>query len=177
MASEQLSITFYTKKVILNGSISLPSGARLMDLLNDNLADNQGNKSAFISLSGVSLSGEEALRHRYNNIYIPKSNLLIVTTPDHNMARGISTQLGVKSPPFVQKSPKLIRIDIQDYRIIGNIHCSDGETTLDVLNNDLMFLPLTEAKINTPQNDRWATIAFLVVNRQEISSAYEITDT
>ena len=178
MVSEQLSITIYTKKGMLNGYISLSSGARLSDTLNDNLEDNQGVKNAFVSFSNVSLSGEEGIKSvMYSTVYIPKSYILIVTIPDLNVARGISAQSGVKSPPFVQKSTKLIRIDIEDYRLIGNMHCNEGETMMDVLNNNLMFLPLTEAKINNPQYDRWIDIAFLVLNKQEISAAYEVSAT
>ena len=57
------------------------------------------------------------------------------------------------------------------------MHCSDGETVLDVLNKTLMFLPLTDAKIKAKQTDHWIPIAFLVVNNQEVFSAYEITST
>ena len=177
MVSEQLSITFYTKKGILNGSISLPRGARLLDLLNDSLADNQGNESAYIGLSDVTLSSEGGGKDTYNAIYITKSNLLMVAIPDYDMARGICAQLGTKSPPFVQKSPVRIRLEIQEYTLTGNIHCSDGETVLDVLNTESMFLPLTDAKIKTKQTDHWIPIAFLAVNNQEIFSAYEITST
>ena len=101
MVSEQLSITFYTKMGMLNGSIYLPRGSRLLDLLNDGLADNQGKESAYIRLNDVTLSSEDDRKDRYNAIYIAKSNLLMVATPDGDIARGICAELGLKKPPFV----------------------------------------------------------------------------
>ena len=177
MASEQFTITFYTKHGLLNGTVSLSRGERLLDLLNDGLADNQGNESAYISLSDVTLTSAGGIKDRYNAVYIAKSNLIMVATPDHDIARGICAQLGINNPPFVQKSPVRIRLEIQDYTITGNMHCSDGETVLGVLNKTSKFLPITDAKIRTTQSDHWMPIAFLAVNNQEVFSAYEISST
>ena len=174
MVSEQLSVTFYTKKGRFTGSISLPRGARLIEVLNDGLANIQSNESAYIRLSDVTLLYEGGGRISYDVMYIAKSNILIVATPDRDTARGIGAQSGMKSPKFVQKSPVSVRLEIQEYTITGNIHCNYGETVLDLLNAKSMFLPLTDAKVRTPQTDRWELIPFLAVNRQEVFSVYEI---
>jgi len=172
MTSEQFTITFYTKHGLLNGTISVPRGERLLDLLNDGLEDNQINESLYLSLSNVILSSERGIKDRYDAIYIAKSNLIMVSTPERDVARGICAQLGLKDPPYVEKSPVSIRLEIQDYTITGNLHCSNGETILGVLNKPLRFLPMTDAKIRANQTEHWVPVDFLAVNNTEVFSVY-----
>lgn len=175
MVSEQFTITFYTKHGLLNGTISIPRGERLLDLLNDGLEDSKINENLYLVLSDVILSSESGIKDRYDAIYIAKSNLIMVATPSPDVARGICAQLGLKNPPYVEKSPVSIRLEIQNYTITGNLHCSDGETVLSVLNKPLKFLPITDAKIRANQTEHWVPVAFLAVNNKEVFSAYTIS--
>lgn len=175
MENEQLSLVLYTEKTKLTCFISIPHDLRLSDVLNEGLAGECRYGGSFLDLTGVTIFGEGNFKERYTNLYIAKSTLHMVETPDGDVARGIGAKVGRKRHPFVRKSPMYVRLQLPNYTLTGNIHGASGQSVLDILNSELMFLPLTDAKMKEEGSDRWRSVAFLAVNRKEILSAHKIT--
>ena len=174
ISPNQISLILYTETDTLTGITSVPRGARVSDILNDRFSNDYSSSGAFLHLNTVTMFNEEGIRERYSSLYIAKSTLHMIETPDSDMSRGIGNKAGRKRRLYIQKSPVNVRVQLPKYTLRGNIHCTDGETFTDVLNAELMFLPLTDVKIQSKGTDRWRAASFLAINRKEIFSVHDI---
>jgi len=92
------------------------------------------------------------------------------------LARGIGAKDGQKRYPYVHKSPVRARMRMPSYELTGNIHCANGQRTPQLLEEELMFLPLTDARIRVFTGGNWWGANFVAVNRRQIFSLqYEET--
>lgn len=173
MDPQQLSLTLHGETETITGSIQIPRDLRLLDFLNDGSAGDCRNGSTFLELSTVTVIGAGGIREKYPTLYIAKSTIHMVETPDGNSARGIGAHAGHKHHPFVQKTPIRVRLQLPHLIIAGNIHCAAGETVSDIINSGLVFLPLTEAKMNRNGTGHWRLAAFLTVNRKVLVSVQQ----
>lgn len=170
MELQELPVTLYTGTDTLIGTVRIPDELRLLDLLNNGFNGERQRINSFLELIGVTISGTSGPKERRPILHIAKPMIHIIETPDSNSARGIGAKGDPKHHPYVQKSPSRVRLQLSNYTLIGDMHCASGETVLDVINAESMFLPLTNVKINAHGSDRWQPAAFLAVNRNEVYS-------
>jgi hypothetical protein len=55
-----------------------------------------------------------------------------------------------------------------DYMLNGNIHCGSGQKPQDVLDEDPIFLPLTDVFIHPLKSDVRLMAPFVVVNKKQV---------
>jgi hypothetical protein len=159
-----LELDFTTESRLLTAGISCPAGVRILDLLNTPYAKSGINNSEFMELEDRSNPHMQP-----RNMFIKKESILFVSAPDKELRRGLGSDGVTKVYPFISKTPVKIGIQIKNYLLIGNIFKTDRQSVKDVLNNDMFFLPLTDARIMLNSvflGDR----PFLAVNKQQISS-------
>ena len=70
----------------------------------------------------------------------------------------------------VHKSPVRARMRMPSYEITGKIYCTNGQRTPQLLEEELMFFPLTDARIRVSTGGDWWGANFVAVNRRQIFS-------
>lgn len=165
-----LELEFYTQSQKLKGQISCPAGMRVLDLLNTpgNLAQNA--KVEFIELKDYSRTDD--ISSEPKTVYIKKDDVLFVSAPDVNIGRGLGAKGEFQVYPFVPKTKMRVSIQVNNYSISGTLFRAKGQTVMDVLNNDMFFLPLTYVLISKDcrlTGDR----PFVAVNKRQISECRE----
>ena len=78
-----------------------------------------------------------------------------------------------KGYPYVIKSAVGVRLYLPFYTLTGQMHCARGERTSDVLNQPLMFLPLTNVEI-IPSVGRSESVGFIAVNKGQLILLEEV---
>ena len=173
MDAEPLAVTLYMQTQVLIGFILQPHEQRLLDLLNGALPSPPESSGTFLKLSDVTISHAYDKKEKLPTAYINKATIQLAAAPDGNMARGIGAKVGPKPYPFVPKSPVRVSLRMPAYALIGSMHCTRGQRTWQVLEENQMFLPLTDAKIRPLTNGIWWTALFVAVNREQILSLQE----
>ena len=173
MDAEQLVVTLYMQTQVLIGSIYQPREQRLLDLLNGVLLSPSENSGVFLKLSDLTISHADGKKERLETTYINKATIQLAVTPDGDSARGIGAKVGPKSYPFVPKSPVRVNLRMPTYTLIGSMHHAGGQRIQDILDERLMFLPLTNAKIHPITNGTWWAAPFVAVNREQILTLQE----
>ena len=167
-----VSLELYTQSRVLSGYIRCPRELRLLDLLNGAGSSEHGINHGFFEFVDISASGEE---HKYQERlreYIRKTSVELIATSDVNLARGVGAKGGVKLYPFVPKSAVPVSLELPTYTLIGSVHCSQGQSLHDVLNEDRLFIPLTGVTI-AHQYGPYATRPFVAVNKEQVTSSRE----
>ena len=164
-----IAITLYAETQVLIGFVYLPYGQRLSDLLNSATERQPKNKGTFLELSGVTVFHTDGRKERPETAYINKATIQLVATADSDAGRGIGAKVGSDTYPFVQKSPVRAKMCVPGYEIRGTMHCARGQRVRQLLEERLMFLPLTDVKIRASDKDIWWAAPFVAVNREQIS--------
>ncbi len=76
----------------------------------------------------------------------------------------------------VTKDKVIAHIQTEDYRVRGYVHVRRGERLSDELNNETMFLAVTNAEIFSPAGELLFISDFLAINRQHIVWLMPIED-
>jgi len=174
MASQLIKL--YMQEHILIGSIHYAPTpeARLLDALNG-LADIEPMKRGrFLELTGVNIQHVGGREEKLQVAYINKSTIhLSGTLTDANAGRGIGSQAGPKSYPFVEKSPIPIRLETQSYIVTGNMYHVDQQKIRNVLEDIQIFLPITHAQVYTIATGTREKLPFVAVNKEHILALEE----
>lgn len=165
----QLRITFYVSKQACSGYIELHDEERLSDFLNDRFAKRADVTNGFIKIVDATMILPDNSKERLPEATINKSAIQLVAIQEGDQARGLGGKEGLKSYPFVDKTPMLVRMHLQEFSIIGNMHFVVGQTPLDLLEEKQKFIPLTQAKMLTPDMTSWWKTPFVAVNREKIT--------
>ena len=173
MGAVWLAVRLYMQTQDLIGSICQPREQRLLDILNGVFVERPENSDMFLKLSGVTIFYLDGTKERQPTAYINKATIQLAALDD-DLARGIGGKVGPKSYPFVQKSSVPVNLRLQTYALIGSLHCASGLRVSHVLEEKLMFLPLTNAKIRVLGNGIWRPSPFVAVNREQILSLQEV---
>ena len=172
MHAAWLTVTVYMQTQVLTGFIYQPHQHRLLDLLNGVFIGRLDSGGRFVELSDAAISHADGRKERLPTAYINKATIQLVV-PDGDLARGIGAKVGPKPRPFVQKSPVLVRLQMPAYTLIGSVHCASGQKVRHVLQEKLVFLPVTNVKIRVLTNGIWRPALFAAVNREQILSVEE----
>lgn len=169
----RLTVILYMQTQVLIGSICQRHEQRLLDLFNGALLSPSENSGMFLKLSDVTISHADGKKGKLPSAYINKATIQIVATPETNSARGIGAKVGLKPYPFVLKSPAQVSLRMPSYVLIGSMHCASEQGVWKVLEEKLMFLPVTDVKIRSITNRIWWRALFVAVNREQILSLQE----
>ena len=168
MKTAEITVTLYVETQTLTGFLHLYHGQRLSDLLNSVSLTPDESRDQFLELSDVTISQAYGAKQIMSTTHINKATIQLVVVPDGDSARGIGAKVGPKTYPFVQKTPVQVRLHMPGYELTGDIHCASGQKAWNLLDERMMFLPVTNARIRALDKDMWRTAPFAAVNRGQI---------
>jgi hypothetical protein len=173
---EKIQVTVYIEAQTITGNVSLPCGQRMSYLLNSIILGQHENNATFLELTDVTISHEDGTKERAQTSFINKAAIQLLTTLEKDLARGIGAKDGLKHYPYVHKSPIRASMRTLSYELTGDMHCAGGQRIQQLLEEELTFLPLTDARIRVAKGgDSWGA-TFVAVNRRQIFSLqYEET--
>jgi hypothetical protein len=174
MASQLIKL--YMQEHILIGSIHYAPTpeARLLDALNELSDIGPVTRGRFLELTGVTIQHTSGREEKLQVAYINKSTVhLSGTLTDANAGRGVGAQAGLKSYPFVEKSPIPIRLETQSYVVTGNMYHVNQQKIRNVLEDTPIFLPITHAQVYTIATGNREKLPFVAVNKEHILALEE----
>ena len=167
-------VTIFLPQRVMMGNVDLPQGERLLDVLNGASVRHYESKGKFLTLSDVITYDNTGEQHEIiPHTYVNKSAIYLLATWDANLGRGIGGKSEIRSWPLVRKTPVSVSIFLPTYTLTGSIHCSKETRVKYLLDNELMFFPITNAEIKTFENAFWSDVPFVAVNKQHILSLKE----
>ena len=174
VASQIIKLYMQTQTVIGSISYAPTPEARLIDALNGVTDRGPVKKGRFLELSDVTIQHTDGSKEKLKTSYINKSTIqLAVTLGGADSGRGIGAHDGPKLYPFVEKTPLPVRIETNDYVIIGNMYHIRYQKVWIVLEDTVPFLPVTHAQIVTLSNSTTEMVPFVAVNKEHILSLQE----
>ena len=174
VASQIIKLYMQTQTVIGSISYAPTPEARLIDALNRVTDRGRVKKGRFLELSDVTIQHIDGSKDKLKTSYINKSTIqLAVTLGGADSGRGIGAHDGPKLYPFVEKTPLPVRIETNDYVIIGNMYHIRYQKVWIVLEDTVPFLPVTHAQIVTLSNGTTEMVPFVAVNKEHILSLQE----
>ena len=165
----QIRITFYIQGQTCSGNIDLHDEERLLDFLNSRSDTSPEDNDGFLRISEMTMTLIDKSKDRIPEASIKKSAIKLLAIQEEDLARGLGAKPGPKSYPFVEKSPIPVKLHLQDCSIIGNMHCIASQDAYDLLEEPLSFIPITQARILTPDLSSWWKAPFVAVNRNQIT--------
>jgi hypothetical protein len=169
-------IKLYMQSQVLIGSIyyAPTPEARLLDALNG-LADTGPVKHGrFLELTGVTIQHTNGTEEKLPIAYINKATIhLSGTLGDANAGRGVGAQTGLKTYPFVEKSPVSVRLETQSYIVTGYMYRVSFQKIWQVLEDTSIFLPITHAQVYTVATGSSEKLSFVAVNKEYILALQE----
>ncbi len=167
---EEIRVCVHLDAQTITGNVSLPRGKRLSDLLNGSNMGQSEHNTVFLELTDVIVSHKDDTEETTQTSFINKATIQLLTTLDEDLARGIGMKDSPKQYPYVNKSPVRAKMHMPSYELSGNVHCAGGQRAPHLLEERLMFLPLTDARIRVSKEDDWRRATFVAVNRGQILS-------
>jgi hypothetical protein len=171
MPTDSTAIRIYMHNKVFIGTInSLAPEGRLLDVLcgtNLNWSEEWGG---FLELSDVVVQQGNGSMKKAPFTYIRKSSIHLAATLSADLYRGLGSRIGPKSYPFIEKSPFPVALETSDYEVKGNIYLTASQLSWEVLKDEPIFLPLTNAEIcNLASGAHWK-VPFVAVNKEQIIS-------
>ena len=164
----RIRITCYVQTQACSGFVNLLDNERLSDLLNKRFTNSLDDNNGFLQISDATMTLSDGSKDRLPDACINKAAIQFASIQEGDLARGLGVGVGPKSYPFIEKSPVRVRLRLPGCELVGNVHCTKGQTAYSLLKEKLKFLPLTQVKILTPDMaNRWSA-SFAAVNRAQI---------
>jgi hypothetical protein len=175
LAASQLIKLYMQTQVLIGNIYYAPTPeARLLDALNGLSDTGPVKRGKFLELNDVSIEHSDGRKEKLKVSYINKATVqLAVTLGKADAGRGLGGLEGAKSYPFVEKSPVPVRIETHDYLVTGNMYRVSYQRVWHVLEDILIFLPVTHAQIHNTANGNRERVAFVAVNKEHILSLQE----
>jgi hypothetical protein len=164
MTEMNIAIRVYTDAGMFFGIIAVPSRLRLFDFIN--------LPPQYLHFMGKEVTNIDEPVSNLNEIHINKKAVKFLTTVFEDDGRGV----GVKETVYqlVQKKTVSVKISMCDYEITGNLHSSEEGSVSDLLEKNLPFLPCTEVKIHSINNNRSWDVSFAAINKNNISAMEKV---
>ena len=170
LSDNWLELEFYTQEQKLKGQISCPAGMRILDMLNTPCSSTKNEKTEFMELKDYLKTDDDSSGPK--TVCVKTDDILFVSAPDINMGRGLGAKGEFQVFPFVPKEKIRVSIQLIDYSLIGNLFRRQNQTMVEVLNDGMFFLPLTEVMIS--QNHRYSgDRPFVAANKKQIRECRE----
>ncbi len=158
---EWLPLECYTEDEVVVGRIKWPVGQRLLDLLNSLYMVHRDSSGEFLDVIDISREGGDS------RTLVSKSAVRMIAISDSDLARGAGGGTS-QQYPFVKKSEVTVSVKLKTHNITGAMHLAAGEDIQDVLNRDVLFVPVTNATLATSENYFYGTRPFVAVNKRHI---------
>jgi hypothetical protein len=168
-----LAVTLCVQSHILSGFVYLQSDERLLDLLNGMPVKRLESRGKFLALSDVTVHQGDAVGEKLSSAYINKAAIYMAATWNSDLGRGLGARSGQKPYPFVEKMPIPVRLWISEFLLIGSMYCASGQRAWHVLEEEQMFLPLTNVEVRPLADGIWSDVPFVAVNREQVLSLQE----
>jgi len=160
-----LEIEVYTQSPVQTGRVSCPATTRVLDLLNNHLFLDAGGEDSFLEMIETGGAGGQEGTH----IYIRKSAIQIIAVTEDNTGRSVGAASNRNSYPFVCKVSSRVTIEMRNYAVVGNMHCSGDQCVIALLNERKAFMPLTEVVITNSSGLRQER-PFVAINKYQVIS-------
>ncbi len=161
----QLAVVLYMETQVLAELIYQPKEERLSDIING-VSLRWENRGRFVELRDATIERVDGREERLPTTYINKATIQAAATIDGDLAKGIGGRIKVKSYPFVEKLPVLVRVQMPAYILIGNMYCASRQMAWRTL-GEKPFLPVTNVSIQKSDNSHWWKLPFATVNRDQ----------
>ncbi len=86
MSMQSVVVTVHMQTQVLTGSVSLPSGKRLSDLLNSNPKEQSNTSNMFLELTDVEISNANGSKERAKTIHTNKNSIHMLRTLQYDSA-------------------------------------------------------------------------------------------
>jgi len=166
----RLEVALFIETQVWSGSIYQPQAERLLDLLNGIWVRQPEGRGRFLLLHDVTVHYADGQEEKLPIAYVNKSTIQLATTADPDAARGLGGQPGPKPYPYRHKSAVAVRLRTPAYTLTGHMHCFSQQRARHVLEESLMFLPLTGVEIQPGQNSASQSLPFVAVNKDHVLS-------
>jgi hypothetical protein len=163
LESVSIPVEMCMKFEIKSGFINCPKFYRLLDMFNGEGYDN----GPFIEIASSPFSNDNSNTSEKPQICVQKSSMELIAVPETNLARGLGSDSGWRSYPFVLKKPITVNIQLHSYSLTGTLHLSETQTMRELLNERSQFLPMTDVTISHEYR-LYGTRPFAIVNKNHI---------
>jgi hypothetical protein len=158
---EWLPLECYTEDEVVVGRIKWPVGQRLLDLLNSLYMVHRDSSGEFLDVIDIAREGGDS------RTLVSKSAVRMIAISNSDLARGAGGGIS-QQYPFVKKSEITVSVKLKTHNVNGAMHLAAGEDIQDVLNRDVLFVPVTDATLATSENHFYGTRPFVAVNKRHI---------
>ena len=163
-----LGVRLYLQAHTLSGLVYRAYEERLLDLLNGVSVRRRESRGRFLELREVTIHYVDGKEEKLPSAYINKATIQLAATQDGDLVRSIGAKPGRKPYPFMPKSSIPVKLWTPDYALTGNIYRASHQETWRVLEESMMFLPLTDAEIRALADGASLKVPFVAVNREQI---------
>ena len=172
MPMDSTLVRLYVRNKLFDGSLrSLSPEIRLVDSLSGTITPHSPEtQREFVILTDVSLQPGCCGVEKTPFAYIKRSMIHIAATFSADSGRGLGAVPGPKRYPFINKSPFPVVLDTSDYEVKGNIYLTPSQQSWQLLENEPLFLPMTDAEICSLSNGTHWQVPFAAVNKDQIVS-------
>lgn len=165
---DQLAVNLYLQMYVLSGFIHCPQDERLIDHLSSVSFRRPDSRGRFLELSDVTIYHSDGKEEKLATANINKSTIHLVSTIGANSGRGIGGKAGPKPYPFMDKLSMRVTLQTLAYIVTGNMHRASYQKIWYVLEQSLMFLPLTNVEIHKLANGTCSQSPFVAMNKEQI---------
>ena len=170
MYEQYIAVAVHMQEKVITGFVSLPPDMRLSDYLNGDFTGPSNSPYRFLELDAATIFHANGTKERPDTIYINTEAIRMLRTRKKDSARGIGANYGAKQSPFVNKIPLRAAMRMPSYEINGYLHCKNAPGVPQLLAEDLIFLPCTDARIHNTEEDLWWDTGFVALNKKHIQS-------
>ena len=167
VAQKLVPVEFYIGPQVLSGHLSIASGRRLLDLLN-----RLGEVDRDVQSEYIEFMSDEGLRDSQTLRYVRKTSVELAALSEANLARGAGAPESTRVNPRVDKLTVSVNIKTPRFLLDGEMHFVPGRTVRDVLDEDTLFLPLTDVTI-VYENHLYGNRPFVAVRKEQVISVEE----
>lgn len=165
-----IAVTFYTQIELITGQVDQSHEERFSDILNNAALPRPEDSDRFLRIANARITRPGFGKQNLPAVFINKAVIQMAAMMETDLARGLGAKEGNKPYPFIPKSPVPVKVRLPNYEIMGSMYCAAGQGIEQVLEDKLMFLPLTSVKMRGLDSDVWQPAYFTAVNRGLILS-------
>jgi hypothetical protein len=172
MSIDSTVVRLYLRNKLMDGSLkALSPEIRLLESISGITAlHTLEDEQDFLILTDVSLQPGCCGVEKTSFAYVKRSMIHIAAAFSADSGRGLGAVAGLKRYPFINKSPFPVVLDTSDYEIKGNIYLTPSQQSHQLLENEPLFLPVTDVEICSLTNGTHWQVPFAAVNKDQIVS-------
>ena len=172
MSMDSTVVRLYLRNKLMDGSLKpLSPEIRLVEALSNTTTPHDlEEQREFLILTDASLQPGCCGVEKTSFAYVKRSTIHIAATFSADSGRGLGATFGPKRYPFINKLPFPVLIDTSDYEVKGNIYLTPSQQSWQLLDNEPLFLPMTDADIYSLTNGTHWKVPFAAVNKDQIVS-------